>query len=61
MDFQSSATNEPPLSDDTRDGRPKKDAQWVKKAVAASEDEASFKGIACKNLVDLHIIVRRNL
>ena len=59
--FQSSATNEPPLSDVTKDGRPKKDVQCVRKAVAASEDEASLRGIACRKRVLLQMAVSKNL
>ena len=35
-----------PLSDVTRDGRPNKATQWLRKAEATSEADASFKGIA---------------
>ena len=53
--------NDPPLSEVTKDGSPKKAAQWVRKAVAASEDEASLSGIACKKRVVLQIAVNKNL
>ena len=51
---------EPPLSEVTKDGNPKKAAQWVRKAVAASDDEASLNGIACRKRVVLQIDVSRN-
>ena len=61
MPFQIPAINDPPLSDVTKDGRPKKDAHEVKKAVAASDEEASLRGIACRNRLVLQMAVRRNL
>ena len=42
--FQSPGINDPALSEVTRDGNPKKEAQEVRKAVAASEDEAWHAG-----------------
>ena len=35
-----------PLSDVTTDGTPYKLVQWCRKAVAASEDDGSFNGMA---------------
>ena len=46
ISFQRLAVKLAPLSDDTTEGRPYAAAHWCKKAVAASDDEASFKGIA---------------
>ena len=59
--FQMPATKEPPLSDVTSEGNPKKDVQEVRKAVAASDDEASRSGIACRNRLVLQIAVSKNL
>ena len=56
--FHRLAVKEPPWSEDTTDGTPKMASQPWRKAVAASEAEASFKGIPCRYLVVLHIAVR---
>ena len=40
------AENDAPLSEVTKDGKPHIDAYWWRKAWAASEDEASFNGMA---------------
>ena len=61
MSFHKLAVKDAPLSDVTTDGRPSHATHWCRKAEATSDDEASFNGIAVKNLVDLQIAVSRNL
>ena len=52
---------DPPLSEVTREGTPKKDVQEVRKAVAASDEDASLRGIACRNRLVLQMAVSKNL
>ena len=59
--FQMPATNDPPLSDVTNEGNPKKDAQEVRKAVAASDDEASRRGMAWRKRLVLQMAVSKYL
>ena len=59
--FQRPATKDPPLSEVTKEGRPKKEAHEVRKAVAASDEEASLRGMACRKRLVLQIAVSRNL
>ena len=59
--FQSPAINDPLLSEVSRDGNPKKEAQEVRKAVAASENEASRSGMACRNRLVPLMAVSKNL
>ena len=61
MSFQRLAVKEPPLSEVTTVGTPKKATQEFKKAVAAAWDEASVIGAACTNLVVLSTAVSRYL
>ena len=59
MSLQRFAVKDPPLSEVTTDGKPSHATQWCKKADATSEDDASLKGIAVRNLVDLHMAVNK--
>ena len=46
MSFQRLEMKLAPLSDVTREGQPNKLTQWVRKPVAASDEEQVFNGIA---------------
>ena len=60
ISFQRLAVKDPPESDDTTDGIPKKASHPWRNAVAAADAVASGKGIQWTNLVVLHIAVSKN-
>ena len=59
--FQSPAINDSLLSEVSRYGNPKKEAQEVRKAVAASDDEASRRGMAWRKRLVLQMAVSKYL
>ena len=61
ISFQRVAVKDPPQSELTTDGIPKNPSHPWRKAVPASEAEASDNGMQWKNLVVLQIAVSRNL